>query len=141
MAAWFEGYRAYDDDTLAARAAEARTLHATAQTVLATARQALAEADPAAAERRRRQAVEGLQVQRAEAEQARDRLNQLTGRVEMMAGEGRREAFELAVQVFDEARAQLTSVDRRARAAQLWRCARASRWMEEEVSRTAAHLR
>lgn len=106
-----------DDDTLTARATEARTLQAASQTVLSTARRALAEADPAAAEHRRWQAVERLRGQRAEAEQARDRLHQLTGRIEMMAGEGRREAFELAVQVFDEARAQLTSVDRRARAA------------------------
>ena len=111
------GRAVLDDETLEARAGEASTRHATAVTAWSAARQALAEADPSAAESRLQQALEALRTQRAEAERVRDRLNQLTGRVEMVAAEGRQEAFELAVQTFDEARDQLMSVDRRARAA------------------------
>ncbi|MCE0485732.1 AAA family ATPase [Ornithinimicrobium sediminis] len=105
------------DRVLADEATQARTLHEESLRDLADARQTLAETDPTAARRDLEVAHEALQAHRRRSHEARDRLNQLKGRVEMVTGEGRAEAHELAVQAFEDARARLLSLDRRARAA------------------------
>lgn len=82
-----------------------------------SARGALTAVDARGAEQRVQAAVRDLEQHRREVETARDRLHHLKGRIEMAAGEGRQEAYELALRDLAEATTSLTSIDRRARAA------------------------
>lgn len=112
-----EARAAVGDADLALNVTHTRNLLAVAEEAAAGTRQALAAVDPSGAEARWRAATEALQTHRSHVDVERDRLNQLKGRIEMAAGEGRLEGYELALQAFEEAKSALMSVDRRARAA------------------------
>lgn len=76
-----------------------------------------AEQDLVAAERALAQAEQALAAQQKSVSAAQTLADQLNGRVEQAASEGRRENYDLAVQAFRQAKGHLVAVDRRARAA------------------------
>lgn len=81
------------------------------------ARRELADADPAGVRQQLETARREHGDHLAEVAQAREEAIQVSAKVAMAAGEGRAEAHDQAMAAFDEARAQLLAVDRRARAA------------------------
>lgn len=62
-------------------------------------------------------AKQDLAAQRDRMTEAQSHLTNLNGRVEQAAGEGRRETYDVAVQVFLQAKRELAAVNRRAQAA------------------------
>ncbi|GAA1138304.1 AAA family ATPase [Ornithinicoccus hortensis] len=81
------------------------------------ARRELAEADPQGVRQRLESAGRELRDHLAQAARAREEAIQVSAKVQMAAGEGRAEAYDQALAAFDDARARLQAVDRRARAA------------------------
>ncbi len=106
-----------DDDQLRQAWHQAGQATTAGDLALAEAREALTRAGAAEAETAVRRASQELQLHRLRTAELRDRANQLKGRFETAASEGRQEAYDGALHVFEESRAALLSIDRRARAA------------------------
>lgn len=106
-----------DDDAVEEAEQAAATAASQTQEGLAAAQQAVADADATGAQARLVAATEAVGAHRDRVSSLRDRAHHLKGSVELCAGEGRQEAHDLALQGFEEARAALRSIERRARAA------------------------
>lgn len=105
------------DDALAAQVAERAELVAAATRAERAAAQAVAAADVAGVRAARDSARHHHRLVSGARDAALAELHQLTGQVEMAAGEGRQELYDLAVADLDDAQRELQAVDRRARAA------------------------
>ncbi len=105
------------DDDLCQAAQQAAQAAEAADLLLTQAREAVVRAGATEAQAAVRQSSRALEQHRLRTAELRDRANQLKGRVETAASEGRQEAYDGALHVFEESRAGLLSIDRRARAA------------------------
>ncbi len=108
---------ASSDQALASAEAEAIAAEGVAAADHRQLQDALLAVDAAQADHQLTVASAGLHEAQAEQERLAHLLQNLNGQLEITAGEGRQEAYERAVQVFEEAKRALSSVDRRARAA------------------------
>ncbi|GAA5166680.1 ATP-binding protein [Ornithinimicrobium tianjinense] len=105
-----------DDQLVADAQAWAERARAAAVQV-SQAEAALVAADVAAVRAALSRARDEVQSAAAERDDARAALHTLAGQVEMVAGEGRQELYDLAVADLGDAERELRAVDRRARAA------------------------
>ncbi|AXH97240.1 AAA family ATPase [Ornithinimicrobium avium] len=105
------------DTALVALVEERKTTVTTAEEALAASAAELAAADVEAARVGLVRALDQHRQATREREQALAELHTVGGQLEMAAGEGRQELYELASDELDDAERELQGVDRRARAA------------------------
>lgn len=112
-----ESQRAQPDEQLDAAVSAARAAYARVEAQVGVTRRALEEADVDGVRARLAQAEQALADQQSALSRVRQELAQVQGQVELVSGEGREEAYALAVDEFVRLKGELDVVHRRARAA------------------------
>ncbi|WP_114907299.1 AAA family ATPase [Ornithinimicrobium murale] len=105
------------DELLQEAVSTAGAAYARVEAQMGVARRALEEADVDGVRARLARAEQAHQDHQAALVRVRQQLAQVQGQVELVSGEGRQEAYTLAVDEFVRLRAELDAVHRRARAA------------------------
>lgn len=105
------------DEDLEERVADRSGAYARVEAVASEARREMHVADVEGVRQRLERARQALAAHDTRAAEVRDQLLSARAQVEMASGEGRQEAYELALAGFSQARSALEAVHRRARAA------------------------